>query len=91
MDIGIELFTLRVNYFDTVFVEDRQQGFVRQLHARMRCGDGEAAELLWNSRMLRDAFGDDVVEHYHRAALWEIEERDRIVTDWEVRHGFEQA
>ncbi|MBY6091716.1 glutamine synthetase family protein [Maritimibacter alkaliphilus] len=51
----------------------------------------EAAELLWNSRMLRDAFGDDVVEHYHRAALWEIEERDRIVTDWEVRHGFEQA
>jgi glutamine synthetase len=31
------------------------------------------------------------VDHYTRAALWEIEEQDRIVTDWEVSRGFERA
>jgi glutamine synthetase len=35
--------------------------------------------------------GDDVVEHYHRAALWEIEECNRNVTDWDVQRGFERA
>jgi glutamine synthetase len=41
--------------------------------------------------MLRAAFGDEVIDHYHRAALWEIEEQDRVVSDWEVRRGFERA
>jgi glutamine synthetase len=40
--------------------------------------------------MLRDAMGDDVVEHYHRAALWEISESDRVVTDWDLVRGFER-
>ncbi len=44
-----------------------------------------------NSAMLRSAFGDDVVDHYRRAAEWEQEEYDRRVTDWEVARGFERA
>ncbi len=52
---------------------------------------GEAAMLMNGSRMLRAAFGDAVVEHYTRAALWEIEEQNRVVTDWEVRRGLERA
>ena len=52
---------------------------------------GAAAAALAGSEMLRDAFGAEVVAHYHRAALWEIEEQNRIVTDWEVRRGFERA
>jgi glutamine synthetase len=51
----------------------------------------DAAKLLKKSAMLREAMGDDVVDHYHRAALWEIEEQDRVVTDWEVKRGLERA
>jgi glutamine synthetase len=43
------------------------------------------------SKMLLDAFGEDVIEHYTRAAEWEQEEYDRRVTDWEVARGFERA
>ena len=50
-----------------------------------------AAAALHDSAFLRGALGDDVVDHYTRAALWEIEEQDRIVTDWEVTRGFERA
>jgi len=51
----------------------------------------EAAAALHGSAMLRTAFGDDVIDHYHRAALWEVEEYNRVVTDWEVARGFERA
>lgn len=50
-----------------------------------------ATELLRNSAMLREAFGDDVIDHYVRAAEWEQEEYDRRITDWEVARGFERA
>jgi glutamine synthetase len=50
-----------------------------------------AAAALHGSKMLRAAMGDDVVDHYHHAALWEISESDRVVTDWDVKRGFERA
>ena len=50
-----------------------------------------ATETLRGSEFLRDALGDDVVAHYTRAAEWEQEEFDRIVTDWEIARGFERA
>jgi glutamine synthetase len=51
----------------------------------------EAAKALHGSAMLRASFGDDVVDHYHRAAEWEISEQDRVVMDWELMRGFERA
>ncbi|EFO28526.1 L-glutamine synthetase [Roseibium sp. TrichSKD4] len=51
----------------------------------------DARETLRKSKMLRDAFGDGVVDHYARAAEWEIEEFDRAVTDYEIARGFERA
>jgi glutamine synthetase len=51
----------------------------------------DAAATLKESKMLRAAFGDAVVEHYVHAAEWEQGEYDRRVTDWEVRRGFERA
>jgi glutamine synthetase len=51
----------------------------------------EAAEALHGSAMLREAMGDDVVDHYHRAATWEISESDRAVTDWDLMRGFERT
>ena len=41
--------------------------------------------------MLREAMGNDVIDHYVRCAEWEQEDFDRVVTDYEVKRGFEQA
>ncbi len=51
----------------------------------------DAREALVNSDMLRTAMGDDVITHYARAAEWEIEEFNRVVTDYEIARGFERA
>lgn len=51
----------------------------------------DAAKALEGSAMLRAAFGDDVVDHYVHAARWEISENDRVVTDWDIKRGFERA
>lgn len=51
----------------------------------------DAREALLKSDMLREAFGAETVTHYARAAEWEIEEFNRIVTDYEIARGFEKA
>ena len=51
----------------------------------------DARDALVSSRMLREAMGDDVVTHYAHAAEWEVEEFNRVVTDYEVARGFERA
>ncbi|WP_163850742.1 glutamine synthetase family protein [Pseudooceanicola aestuarii] len=51
----------------------------------------EATQTLTTSAMLRQAFGEEVIDHYTRAATWEQEEFDKAVTDWEIARGFEQA
>ena len=50
----------------------------------------EAADLFGSSRLARDAFGDDVVEHYLNNARIEIAAYDAAVTDWERVRGFER-
>jgi glutamine synthetase len=51
----------------------------------------EAITALDNSAVLRSAFGDPVIDHYVRAAVWEQSEYDRRVTDWETARYFERA
>ncbi|MGJ8616401.1 MAG: glutamine synthetase family protein [Sulfitobacter sp.] len=51
----------------------------------------DAKNALDGSAMLRAAMGEDVIDHYTRAAGWELEEFDRVVTDWEIARGFERA
>jgi len=60
---------------------------VREIPKTLR----DAATALDGSKMLRAAFGDDVIDHYVHAAGWEQFEYDRRVTDWEVARGFERA
>ena len=62
-------------------------GGVREIPHNLR----EAADLLNGSKMYREAFGDDVVDHYHHAAQWEISETDRVVTDFEIQRLLERA
>lgn len=51
----------------------------------------DATETLRASQMLREALGEEVVAHYVRAAEWEQEEFDRVVTDYEIARGFERC
>ncbi len=64
-----------------------QAGTVREIPKTL----GAAAEAMHASAFLRTAFGDDVVDHYHHAAQWELAEQNRVVTDWEVARGFDRA
>ncbi len=50
----------------------------------------EAADLFEGSEIARAAFGDEVVDHYVRAARVELEAFDAAVTDWERIRGFER-
>jgi len=51
----------------------------------------DAREALMGSDMLRAAMGDEVIDHYARAAEVEIEDFDQVVTDYEIARGFERA
>ncbi|WP_406404980.1 glutamine synthetase family protein [Streptomyces sp. NBC_00879] len=50
----------------------------------------EAAALWTASPLAREAFGDDVVDHYHNMARVELEAFDAAVTDWERFRSFER-
>jgi glutamine synthetase len=50
----------------------------------------EATETLAESRMLKEALGSEVIEHYVHTAKWEQMEYDRRITDWELHRGFER-
>lgn len=51
----------------------------------------DATTTMDNSSMLRAAFGDKVIDHYVHAANWEIKEFAKVVTDYEIKRGFERA
>ena len=50
----------------------------------------EAADLFSSSRVAREAFGDDVVQHYLNNARVELAAYNSAVTDWERMRGFER-
>jgi glutamine synthetase len=50
----------------------------------------DAAELFGSSTVAREAFGEDVVEHYLNNARVELAAYDAAVTDWERIRGFER-
>jgi glutamine synthetase len=50
----------------------------------------EARDLLAGSQLARDAFGQDVVDHYLNRARIELEAFESAVTDWELYRGFER-
>jgi glutamine synthetase len=50
----------------------------------------DARDLFAGSAIARDAFGQDVVDHYLNNARVELEAYDAAVTDWERFRGFER-
>ncbi len=74
-------------YDGDAYGADQLASKVAQIPGNLR----DAAAALHGSAMLRQAMGDEVVDHYVRAAHWEQEEFDRNVTDYEIQRGFERA
>ena len=50
----------------------------------------EATDTMAKSKMLKQTFGEDAIEHYVHTARWEQLEYDRRITDWELHRGFER-
>ena len=50
----------------------------------------ESLDALDKSQLARDAFGDQVIEHYLVAGRHEVREFAAAVTDWELRRSFER-
>ncbi|WP_371225464.1 glutamine synthetase family protein [Roseovarius sp. 2305UL8-3] len=69
------------------FSGDAYQGDDAMIPSNLR----DARDALFASKMLREAMGDDVVDHYTRAAEVELEDFARVVTDYEIARGFEMA
>lgn len=70
------------------FVGDAYKGNdIREIPHTLR----DATDIARGSKMLRAAFGDEVIDHYVRAAEWEQESFQRHVTDWEIQRGFERG
>jgi glutamine synthetase len=50
----------------------------------------DARDAFADSQLARDAFGQEVVDHYLNNARVELEAYDAAVTDWERFRGFER-
>jgi glutamine synthetase len=50
----------------------------------------EARDLFAASEVARDAFGQDVIDHYLNRANIELAALESTVTDWERVRGFER-
>jgi glutamine synthetase len=57
---------------------------------RVPTGLQEAADLFEESKLAREAFGDEVVDHYRNMADVELAAFAAAVTDWERFRGFER-
>ncbi len=80
IDEGLEL--------EPAFVGDAYHGReLREVPKTLR----DALDRLDKSDMLRQALGDEVVEHYLHTGRWEQFEYDRRITDWELKRGFERS
>lgn len=51
----------------------------------------DAVDRLERSTVLRQALGDEVIDHYVHAGRWEQSAYDKAVTDWELVRYFERA
>ena len=49
-----------------------------------------ARDLFEGSAFAREAFGEEVVDHYLNRARIELESYEAAVTDWEKYRGFER-
>ena len=49
-----------------------------------------ARDLFGGSEMVRDSFGQEVVDHYLNRARVELDAFEAAVTDWERFRGFER-
>ena len=51
----------------------------------------EAIQLAKKSKLLKEIFSKEVLEHYIHAAEWEQKDYDSSVNDWQLRRYFERG
>ena len=51
----------------------------------------EAIQLAKKSKLLKEIFNKEVLEHYIHAAEWEQKEYDSSINDWQLRRYFERG
>ena len=51
----------------------------------------EAIQLAKKSKLLKEIFSEDVLDHYIHAAEWEQKDYDSSVNDWQLRRYFERG
>jgi glutamine synthetase len=71
--------------------EHRGNGYVAQGVPRIPASLYEAIGELERSEVARDAFGEDVVDHYIHMGRIEQQTYDAVVTNWERRRYFERG
>jgi glutamine synthetase len=71
---------------DELFAGNAYESDIARVPATLR----ESADLFAGSAIAREAFGDEVVEHYLNNARIELAAYDAAVTDWERVRGFER-
>ena len=49
----------------------------------------EAAEKMAESKIARELFGDEFVDHYTQSRIWEWRQYQKAVTSWELERYFE--
>jgi glutamine synthetase len=69
-----------------LFAGNAYESDVARVPATLR----ESAELFAGSEIAREAFGDEVIEHYLNNSKVELAAYDAAVTDWERVRGFER-
>lgn len=67
------------NAYDQTFADERQ--LPRSL--------GDASARLNASKVARDLFGDEFIDHYTASRQWEVREFNKAITDWELDRYFE--
>lgn len=72
---------------EEAFSGDAYEGEDNQIPGTLR----DARDAMMGSDMLKEALGEAVITHYARTAEWEMEEFNRVVTDYEIARGFEKA
>ncbi len=72
-------------YDEATIARAIERGHIRSLARNLSA----ATDLLENSELARDYFGNDFVDHFVATRRWEVKEYDKAVTNWDRRRYLE--
>jgi glutamine synthetase len=64
-------------------------GYLAKNATRLPRNLAEATEAFAKSAIARELFGDKFVDHYAATRMWEWQQYQKAITDWELKRYFE--